>query len=90
MLIAIMGSTYGRGEELGLQIMRRDHLRFVMDNWILLDIAFFNNKHNLEFLISALPLDDDDGEEVNLSEFYSEFQTLVKSIDNQFGMAKII
>tara|TARA_B110000285_G_C14771543_1_gene444221 strand:- start:141 stop:587 length:447 start_codon:yes stop_codon:yes gene_type:complete len=90
MLIAIMGSTYGNREAVGAQIMKKDHLRFVMDNWILLNIAFFNQQHNLEFLIAALPLDDEHAEDVDLNEFYSEFQALVKAIDNQFGMAKLV
>lgn len=85
MLIAIMGSTYGNREAVGSQIMKRDHLRFVMDNWILLNFAFFNQLNNLEFLIAALPLDDEEDEGVSLSNFYETFQTLVKSIDNQFG-----
>jgi len=88
MLIAIMGSTYGNREAVGAQIMKRDHLRFVMDNWILLHFAFFKQLHNLEFLIAALPLDDAGDEEVNLADFYAEFKTLVKSIDNQFGTAR--
>ena len=70
--------------------MKKDHLRFVMDNWILLNIAFLGQQHNLEFLIAALPLDDEHAEDVDLNEFYSEFQALLKAIDNQFGMAKLV
>jgi hypothetical protein len=70
MLIAIMGATYGNREAVGAQIMKKDHLRFVMDNWILLNIAFFNQQHNLEFLIAALPLDDEGDDEVDMNEFY--------------------
>lgn len=42
MLIAIMGATYGTRDEVGHQIMKKDHLRFVMDNWILMHFAFMN------------------------------------------------
>ena len=33
MLIAIMGGTYGTREAVGKQIMLKDHLRLVIDNW---------------------------------------------------------
>lgn len=39
LLIAIMGNTFGERTEVGAQIMVRDHLRFVMDNWMLLKVA---------------------------------------------------
>ena len=40
MLIAIMGNTFAIRTEVGPQIMVRDHLRFVMDNWMMLNVAF--------------------------------------------------
>lgn len=73
MLIAIMGSTFGNREEVGHLIMKRDHLRFVMDNWILLHIAFFRKLNDLEFLIAALPLADSNDDEADLNTFYEEF-----------------
>ena len=40
MLIAIMGNTFAERSEVADQIMIKDHLRFVMDNWLLKDLAF--------------------------------------------------
>lgn len=37
MLIAIMGNTYQVNNEKSTQITYRDHLKFVLDNWFLLD-----------------------------------------------------
>jgi hypothetical protein len=42
MLIAIMGNTFAVRAEVGAQVMVKDHLRFVMDNWLLMNIAFRN------------------------------------------------
>lgn len=42
MLIAIMGNTFGERGEVQSQIMTRDHLRFVMDNFHLLPLAIRN------------------------------------------------
>lgn len=35
MLIAIMGDTFGRRNEVAEQIRVKDHLAFVIDNWFL-------------------------------------------------------
>ena len=69
--------------------MKKDHLRFVMDNWILMNFAFFNEYNRLEFLICALPLSEDEDDQL-LQNFHSDFVALVKTVDNQFGMAKIL
>lgn len=37
MLIAIMGNTFSKRNELANEIMVKDHLYFVMDNWHLID-----------------------------------------------------
>lgn len=58
MLIAIMGNTFGERTEVGAQIMVRDHLRFVMDNWMLLGVAF-PDKSNINYIIAAMSASDD-------------------------------
>jgi hypothetical protein len=39
MLIAIMGNTFNARTEVGAQIMTKEHLRYVMDNWLYLNKA---------------------------------------------------
>jgi hypothetical protein len=58
MLIAIMGNSFGVRTEVGAQIMVRDHLRFVMDNWILLDVAF-TDRSSINYIIAALSENED-------------------------------
>ena len=52
MLIAIMGNTFAERAEVGAQIMTKDHLRFVMDNWLLMNIAF-RDKSRIKYIIAA-------------------------------------
>lgn len=52
MLIAIMGNTFAERSEVGAQIMTKDHLRFVMDNWLLMNIAF-KDKSRIKYIIAA-------------------------------------
>lgn len=58
MLIAIMGNTFNERTEVGAQIMVRDHLRFVMDNWMLLNVAF-PDKTSINYIIAALAINDE-------------------------------
>ena len=58
MLIAIMGNTFSERTEVGPQIMVRDHLRFVMDNWLLLDVAF-PDKTSINYIIAAMSANEE-------------------------------
>ena len=61
MLIAIMGNTYAERREVGELTMVKDHLRFVMDNWLLMNIAF-RDKERLKYIVCAFQANDDDAE----------------------------
>lgn len=52
MLIAIMGNTFGVRAEVQSQIMTRDHLRFVVDNFHLLPLAI-PDKSTLKYIITS-------------------------------------
>jgi hypothetical protein len=56
MLIAIMGNTFGERTEVGAQIMLRDHLRFVIDNWVLMK---FINPKDLKYIVCAFQAGED-------------------------------
>lgn len=57
MLIAIMGNTFAERTEVGAQIMMKDHLRFVMDNWLLKDFAF--NLPKIKYIICAFNAEEE-------------------------------
>jgi len=63
LIIAIMAGTYNERIESANKIMTRDHLRFVVDNWFLIDIAF-KGKKNLKYIITAF-FADEQGESNN-------------------------
>ena len=52
-----MANTYNNRIEEANKIRTRDHLRFVMDNWFLIDIAFYGKK-NLNYIITAFFADE--------------------------------
>ena len=52
MLIAIMGNTFSERSSIKSQIRMRDHLRFVISNWYLSDLAF-ENKSQLKYIVTA-------------------------------------
>ena len=52
-----MGNTFSIRNEIASEIRVRDHLKFVIDNWYLSDLAF-ENKRKLNFIITALAIDD--------------------------------
>lgn len=60
MLIAIMGNTFSERTEVGSLIMTKDHLRFVMDNWELRQLAFDLPK--IKYIICAFSAEEDEGE----------------------------
>lgn len=75
MLIAIMGNTFTERSGIADQIRIRDHLKFVVRNWYLNDLAF-ENKDRLKYIITAFMAH----EETNQSEVFDELKREVKSI----------
>ena len=82
LLIAIMGSTFGNREAVGSQIMRRDHLRFVIDNWILMKVAFDQSK--LKYIISAFQANDDGQESEEITQIKENLNGIQLQMNEQF------
>ena len=59
MLIAIMGNTFAEKAVVGQQIMTKDHLRYVMDNWLLMNLAF-RDKARVKYIVAAFTAKDSD------------------------------
>jgi hypothetical protein len=82
MLIAIMGNTFSERTEVGAQIMVRDHLRFVMDNWMLLKVAF-KDRDSINYIIAAMSAHEDSDENDLISKLettHSETKELHREI----------
>jgi hypothetical protein len=54
MLVALMGATFAKRSKVINEITVRDKLRFVMDNWHLIDKAL-EDKSKVKYIITALP-----------------------------------
>jgi hypothetical protein len=52
MLIAIMGNTFSERSQRQKEIMLRDHLNFIVDNWHLSSLAI-SNKKKIKYIITA-------------------------------------
>lgn len=89
MLIAIMGNTFAERTEVGPQVMIKDHLRFVMDNWILLRVAF-PDIDKLEYIIAALNFNEEHDHESKMSDVKEDIQKIKNMIDTQFKKASNI
>ena len=57
MLIAYMGETFSKNNEVAEQIKTKDHLSFIIDNWYLKDISLGDVKQ-IKYIIAALPVSD--------------------------------
>ena len=57
MLIAIMGSTFASRKAVAKEIKVKDHLRFLLDNWHLMDYAL-KDKSQVTYIISAFALSE--------------------------------
>lgn len=55
MLIAIMGNTYAVRNEVIDLVKYQDHLKFVLDNWFLLDTVFKDLK-KLNYIVAAFSM----------------------------------
>ena len=59
MLIAIMGNTFAIGNESLEQQKYREHLRFVVDNWFLRELAF-SDIQSVKYIVTAFSAGDAD------------------------------
>ena len=60
MLIAIMGETFAKNNEIQDQVMIKSHLAFVIDN---LWISAIKNKEQVKYVIACFSMDEDLDEE---------------------------
>lgn len=64
MLIAIMGSTFASRKLVAEEIKVKDHLRFLLDNWHLMDYAL-RDKSQVTYIISAFSTQDSAAKDEN-------------------------
>jgi hypothetical protein len=57
MLIAIMGSTFASRKLISEEIKVKDHLRFLLDNWHLMDYAL-KDKSQVTYIMAAFAVQD--------------------------------
>ena len=57
MLIALMQKTFASRRLVAEQVKIKDHLKFVLDNWHLMDFAL-KDKSSVKYIIAALAVDD--------------------------------
>ena len=81
MLIAIMGDTFSRRNEVAEQIKIKDHLSFVIDNWYLKDFSLGNSKQ-IKYIITAfhVPHDDENENEQRLRNLEESLQSLKEQV----------
>ena len=95
MLIAIMGQTQGERSMVSAQVMIKDHLRFVMDNRFLMDLAL-KNKKRVKNIVCAFNSDNvdlnhsDEGEQADQHEsgIVHTILELKKTILNEFAKGR--
>jgi hypothetical protein len=49
--------------------MKRDHLKFVMDNWLLKNVAF-RGIQRMEYIIAAVAIEEGHDKGVDIQSFY--------------------
>jgi len=69
--------------------MKRDHLKFVMDNWLLKNVAFKGIKR-MEYIIAAIPLSETHDNVVDIQTFYEDFLEMRNRIETKFGRSHMI
>jgi len=73
MLIAIMGDTFGKNNEIKEMAQCKSHLRFVIDNWWTNPIK---DRDQIQYLICAFLKDDDNEDSEILQKVRDEVQLL--------------
>lgn len=81
MLIAIMGNTFAVGNESLEQQKYREHLRFVVDNWFLRELAF-SDIRGVKYIITAFSAADDEGDDPVFDEIKDEIRKQQESVSN--------
>lgn len=94
MLIAIMGQTQGERSMVSAQVMIKDHLRFVMDNRFLMDLAL-KNKKRVKNIVCAFNSDnvdlnhsDDHHNDGDSGSIIHTIMELKKTVLNEFAKGR--
>ena len=80
MLIAIMGDTFGKRNEVAEQVKIKDHLAFVIDNWYLKDFSLGDPKQ-INYIITAFHVHDEGAD----NEILEQLQSQVGEIKDQIS-----
>ena len=67
MLIAIMGSTFASRKQVADEIKIKDHLRFLLDNWHLMDYAL-KDKSQVTYIVTAFLVSNNEQKEDKIKE----------------------
>ena len=78
MLIALMQKTFASRRLVAEQVQIKDHLKFVLDNWHLMNYAL-KDKNSMKYIIAALYVDDLETQDGQFSHVKDE----IKAIDHQ-------
>ena len=78
MLIALMQKTFTQRRLVAEQVQIKDHLKFVLDNWHLMNYAL-KDKNSMKYIIAALYVDDVETQDGQFSNVKEE----IKAIDQQ-------
>ena len=77
MLIALMQKTFASRRLVAEQVYIKDHLKFVLDNWHLMNFAL-PNKSSIKYVIACLLHDDSSG-----GDKFNEVKEEIKAMDMQ-------
>jgi len=75
MLIAIMGSTFASRKLVAEEIKVKDHLRFLLDNWHLMDYAL-KDKSQVTYIISAFSMQEAEKKDENYERLKSDLEAI--------------
>ena len=85
MLIAMMGNIYNTRVRVADQVRIRDHLRFVVDNWYLCNVAFKKDKKKLKYIICAFLEKKETSSEDKLDELAEEVHEMNLKFEKDIG-----
>ena len=76
MLIALMQKTFAGRRLVAEQVKIKDHLKFVLDNWHLMNYAM-TNKSSIKYVIACLLSDDSQTQD----QIFNDVKDEIKAID---------
>ena len=75
MLIAIMGESFSKNNEIGESKKRMSQLSFVVDNWWLDPIK---DKNKIVYIIAGIEVEDEDDDQEKFDEINNKIDELAK------------